>query len=73
MVADHLGVAIGDLRLIAAHAWDIAGALQAGCAAAFVARPGMVLDPSGERPDAVGADLLEVAERILEREVGNAV
>ncbi len=68
MVADRLGVAIGDLRLIAAHAWDIAGALQAGCTAAFVARPGMVLDPLVERPDVVGADLREVAERILERE-----
>lgn len=68
MVADRLGVAIGDLRLIAAHAWDIAGALRAGCAAAFVARPGMVLDPLVERPDVVGADLREVAERILERE-----
>jgi len=68
MVADRLGVAIGDLRLIAAHAWDIAGALRVGCAAAFVARPGMVLDPLVERPDVVGADLLEVAEYILERE-----
>ncbi len=70
MVADRLGVALGDLRLIAAHAWDIAGALRAGCKAAFVARPGMVLDPLAERPDAVGADLREVAEGILEREGG---
>jgi 2-haloacid dehalogenase len=68
IVAEHLGVAIGEIRLIAAHAWDIAGALRAGCAAAFVARPGMVLDPLFERPDVVGADLREVAERILERE-----
>jgi 2-haloacid dehalogenase len=45
MVAERLGVATGDLRMIAAHAWDIAGALRVGCAAAFVARPGMVLDP----------------------------
>ena len=68
MVAEHLGVAIGEIRLIAAHAWDIAGALRAGCAAAFVARPGMVLDPLFERLDVVGADLREVAERILEHE-----
>ncbi len=68
MVAERLGVAIGEIRLIAAHAWDIEGALRAGCAAAFVARPGMVLDPLFERPDVVGADLREVAERILERE-----
>jgi len=35
MVAERLGVGTGELRLVAAHAWDIAGALHAGCAAAF--------------------------------------
>ena len=68
MVAEHLGVAIDEIRLIAAHAWDIAGTLRVGCAAAFVARPGMVLNPLFDRPDVVGADLREVAERILEHE-----
>jgi 2-haloacid dehalogenase len=68
MVAQHLGVDISQIRLVATHAWDIAGALQAGCAAAFVARSGMVLDPLFEQPDVVGADLREVADRILDRE-----
>ncbi|HEV2121771.1 MAG TPA: haloacid dehalogenase type II, partial [Chloroflexota bacterium] len=58
-----------NVRLIAAHAWDIAGATQAGCAAAFVARPGKVLDPLFLAPDIVGDDLREVAERILAIEV----
>ena len=66
MAAQTLGVDVGEIRLVAAHAWDVAGALRAGCAAAFVARPGMVLDPLVERPDLVGADLREVADRILE-------
>jgi 2-haloacid dehalogenase len=70
MAAETLGVAVGEIRLVAAHAWDVAGALRAGCAAAFVARPGMVLDPLVQRPDVVGADLREVADRILEVEVG---
>jgi 2-haloacid dehalogenase len=70
MAAQTLGVDVGEIRLVAAHAWDVAGALRAGCAAAFVARPGMVLDPLVERPDVVGADLREVANRILEVEVG---
>lgn len=68
MVAQRLGVDIGDTRLIAAHAWDVAGALRAGCAAAFVARPGMVMDPLVEKPDVVGKDMREVAEQILARE-----
>jgi 2-haloacid dehalogenase len=65
MAAERMGVAIGEVRLIAAHAWDIAGALRAGCAAAFIARPGMVLDPLAPRPDIVGADLRAVADQIL--------
>jgi 2-haloacid dehalogenase len=68
MAAQQLGVDIKDIRLIAAHSWDVAGALRAGCAAAFVARPGMVLDPLVERPDVVGDDLEEVAELILASE-----
>jgi 2-haloacid dehalogenase len=67
LVAERLGVPIGDVRLVAAHAWDVAGALAAGCTAAFVARPGMVLSPLGERPDVIGSDLLEVAEQILRK------
>jgi 2-haloacid dehalogenase len=68
MAAESLGVELGQLRLVAAHAWDVAGALQAGCAAAFVARPGMVLNPLFEHPDVVGSDLREVADGILEAE-----
>ena len=70
MAAHSLGVEMGQVRLVAAHSWDVAGALRAGCAAAFVARPGMVLDPLVERPDVVGVDLREVADRILEVETG---
>lgn len=61
-----LGVAPADARLVAAHAWDVTGALRAGCAAAFVARPGMVLDPTGETPDVVGRDVAEVVDRLLD-------
>lgn len=67
-VADGLGVPIGRLRLVAAHAWDVLGALRAGCAAAFVARPGKVLYPLGPQPDIVGPDLRAVAHRIVEIE-----
>jgi 2-haloacid dehalogenase len=64
MAAERLGVPVGEVRLVAAHAWDVAGAARAGCATAFVARPGKVLDPLVERPEIVGADLAEVAEAI---------
>lgn len=63
--AKHLGIAPAELRLIAAHSWDVAGAMSAGCAAAFVARPGQVLNPLYPSPDIVEPDLLAVADRII--------
>ncbi len=68
MAAEKLGVGIGDIRLIACHAWDISGALHAGCAAAFVFRQGLVFDPLVPRPDVVGMDLRDAAYRILQAE-----
>jgi 2-haloacid dehalogenase len=66
MAARALGVPDREVRLVAAHAWDVAGALRAGCAAAFVAR--QPFDPLVERPDVVGADLSEVADAIIAAE-----
>jgi 2-haloacid dehalogenase len=66
--AEALGVDTPQVRLVAAHAWDVIGATRAGCAAAFVARPGMVLDPLAEPPDVVGADLSAVAASIIAAE-----
>jgi 2-haloacid dehalogenase len=68
LVARTFEASAGDVRLVAAHAWDISGALAAGCSAAFVARPGKVLSPLGDRPDIAGADLLDVAEQIAAAE-----
>jgi 2-haloacid dehalogenase len=64
-VAERCDVPIGEVRLVAAHWWDVAGALSAGCQAAFVARPGMVLSPLGRRPGIIGPDLASVAEQII--------
>jgi 2-haloacid dehalogenase len=71
MAAESLGVEVGQVRLVAAHAWDVVGAMRAGCAAAFVARPGMVLNPLAKRPDVVGSELREVADQILEIETAS--
>ena len=64
MVAKRTGVPIGDVRLVAAHGWDIAGSLAAGCRAAFVARPGAVLYPHGPQPDMIAPDLAGVADAL---------
>jgi 2-haloacid dehalogenase len=65
LVARTFAVPIGEVTFVAAHAWDIAGALAVGCRAAFVARPGMPRNPLDPEPDLVGADLDEIADRIV--------
>lgn len=69
LVAARYDVPVSEVRLVTAHSWDISGALAAGCSAAFVARPGMVLSPLGPRPDIVGPDLADVVDQIIERDV----
>ena len=68
-VAAAFDVPLSEVRLVAAHSWDVSGALCAGCKAAFIARPGMVLSPLGQQPDIVGADLAAVITQIVDRDV----
>lgn len=70
LAAGRLGVEIGDVRLVTAHDWDVTGALRAGCSAAFIARPGQVMNPFGPQPDVKGPDLAAVAEQLLAVELG---
>jgi 2-haloacid dehalogenase len=63
--ASQLRVPPAEIMLIAAHAWDVLGALKAGWRAAFVARPGKALFPLGPQPEIVGPDLKAVTDALL--------
>jgi 2-haloacid dehalogenase len=65
LAAKRLGVEPADVRLVSAHDWDVTGALRAGCAAAFLARPGQVMNPFGPQSDLKGSEFIEVVEKIL--------
>ncbi len=65
MAADRLGVPPAQVILVAAHDWDVAGAMAAGMRGALVRRPGVSPHPLYPPPDYAGATLVEVAERIL--------
>jgi 2-haloacid dehalogenase len=67
--AKRFAVAIGEVRLVAAHSWDVSGARAAGAQAAFVARPGMVPSPVGPQPDIVATDIADAVEQILARDL----
>jgi 2-haloacid dehalogenase len=69
LAAGRLGLESGQVRLVSAHDWDVTGALRAGCAATFVARPGQVMNPFGPQPDVRGANLGEVVDQILALEL----
>jgi 2-haloacid dehalogenase len=63
--AERLRAKPDELRLIAAHAWDVFGAMRAGWRAAFVARRGIPLFPLGPKPDIVAPDMKGVADALL--------
>lgn len=64
--AQQLDVDIEDICMVAAHAWDVGGAMRAGGSAAFVARPGKVLDPLMPTPTIVGPDLHQVTNQLID-------
>ena len=70
-VAEMENVPVEDLCMVAAHAWDVAGALRAGARAAFVARPGKRLAATDPEPDVIAEDLSEAADAIIARFGGN--
>jgi 2-haloacid dehalogenase len=63
--AAHIGVQPADLLLIAAHPWDVFGAMKAGWQAAFVARNGITPFPLGPKPGIIAPDMKAVADEIL--------
>jgi 2-haloacid dehalogenase len=65
MAADRLDAEPQEMRMVAAHDWDVWGAMRAGCEAAFVAR-GAAPFALGDPPVVVGSDLSAVAEAILQ-------
>lgn len=64
MVLKDLGIKPEEALMVAAHAWDLAGAKSVGLQTAFVARPGKTLYPNVARPDYVVKDLAELS-RVL--------
>jgi 2-haloacid dehalogenase len=63
--ARRLGLPFEECMLVAAHGWDIAGALWAGWRAAFVSRPGAQLYPLAPAPEIAEPDLVAVTKRLI--------
>lgn len=63
--ANKMGVNPEDCMLVAAHGWDVAGALWAGWRAAFVSRPGQQPFPLAPETEIVASDLKKVADILI--------
>ncbi|HKK46408.1 MAG TPA: haloacid dehalogenase type II [Balneolaceae bacterium] len=65
--ARQLGVAPGDCLFVAAHGWDVAGAMASEMEAAFLDRPGQNLYPLAANPAYVEPDLEQLASKLESR------
>jgi 2-haloacid dehalogenase len=68
MVLDDLGVKPEEVLMVAAHAWDLAGAHNMGLQTAFIARPGKTLYPNAARPDYIVNDLPELVSILRQQQ-----
>ncbi len=65
--ARKLEIDVSGLVMVAAHDWDVAGAMAAGAAGVFVARPGQSYSPAFPEATIVAPDLEAASTRIIER------
>ncbi len=63
--ANKLNVQPKECMLIAAHGWDVAGALWAGWRAAFVSRPGQQTFPLAPKTEIEESDLKKIANILI--------
>ena len=59
-----------NILMVAAHGWDVFGAIKAGCAGAFVARPGQAVFPLGPKPAFSADNLIELSDQIIKHQLG---
>ena len=62
--AQKLGVDIHDMLMVTTHAWDIAGAQNAGMKTAFLKRNNQLLYPLVPAPDIISNDLSGLVKRL---------
>ena len=63
--ARKMGVKPEECMLIAAHGWDVAGALWSGWRAAFISRPGQQLFPLAPQTEINEPDLLNISKKLI--------
>jgi 2-haloacid dehalogenase len=62
-----LGVSTSAMAMVAAHDWDITGAIATGCDGIFISRPGQVYSPAFPEPTLIATDIEHAAHQIIDR------
>jgi 2-haloacid dehalogenase len=70
--AKKMGVKPNEAMLIAAHGWDVAGALWAGWRAAFISRPGQQIFPLAPKTEIIASDLKQTADILVKYSQGTS-
>jgi len=65
--ATALGVPTSAMAMVAAHDWDITGAIAAGCDGIFITRPGQTYSPAFPEPTLIATDIEHAARLIIAR------
>lgn len=63
--ARKMNIKPSECLLVAAHGWDIAGAIWAGWRGAFISRPGAQLYPLAPKPEINESDLALTAKKLI--------
>ena len=66
MAAHEFNLEPESVLLVAAHSWDVAGAIRAGCQACFLRRPEQILDEITPTPTLIASNLQELSTRVLQ-------
>jgi 2-haloacid dehalogenase len=64
--AEHLSIQPSSLIMVAAHDWDVAGAMATGCSGVFITRGGRTYSPAFPDPDASVPDIAAAAGWIVD-------
>ncbi len=65
--ARQLTIAPADIVMVAAHDWDVAGAIAAGADGVFIKRQGQTYSPALQQPTIIARDIGDAASMIIER------
>ncbi len=60
-----IDIETSDMVMVAAHDWDIAGAMAAGCDGAFIQRPGQAYSSAFPKPTMKARDITDAADQII--------